>query len=114
MIISTVISLFTMILIGEISFFIEDANPIYWIYSKIILIFGTIFPAEIFGKFLQKIIKYSPVYVTTYGPAKLFVHFKYFDFLKLLGFQFIYILIIYFISLIIYKKGVRNLNVNGG
>lgn len=114
MIISTVISLLTMILIGEISFFIEDANPIYWIYSKIILIFGTIFPAEIFSKFLQKIIKYSPVYVTTYGPAKLFVHFKYFDFLKLLGFQFIYILIIYFISLIIYKKGVRNLNVNGG
>lgn len=29
MILATIISLLTMILIGEISFFIEDANPIY-------------------------------------------------------------------------------------
>lgn len=29
-------------LIGEIPFFIEDANQIYWIYSKIILIFGLV------------------------------------------------------------------------
>lgn len=114
MILATIISLLTMILIGELSFFIEDANPVYWIYSKVILIFGTIFPVELFGKILQKILKYSPIYVTTYGPAKLFVHFKYLDFIKLLGFQIIYILLIYFISLLIYKKGVKKLNVNGG
>ena len=114
MILATIISLLTMILIGELSFFIEDANPVYWIYSKVILIFGTIFPVELFGKILQKILKYSPIYVTTYGPAKLFVHFKYLDFIKLLGFQVLYIGIIYFIALKIYKKGVRKLNVNGG
>lgn len=101
-------------LIGEIPFFIEDANQIYWIYSKIILIFGTIFPIELFGKFIQKLLKYSPVFVTTYGPAKLFVHFNYIDFIKLFGFQILYIEVIYFIALKIYKKGVRKLNVNGG
>lgn len=42
MILATIISLLTMILIGEIPFFIEDANQIYWIYSKIILIFGLV------------------------------------------------------------------------
>lgn len=114
MILATIISLLTMILIGELSFFIEDANPVYWIYSKVILIFGTIFPIELFGKILQKLLKYSPVYVTTYGPAKLFVHFKFLGFIKLLGFQILYIGIIYFIALKIYKKGVRKLNVNGG
>lgn len=114
MILATIISLLTMILIGEISFFIEDANPIYWIYSKVILIFGTIFPIELFGKLIQKLLKYSPVYVLAYGPAKLFVHFNYIDFIKLFGFQILYIGIIYFIAIIIYKKGVRKLNVNGG
>ena len=114
MILATIISLLTMILIGEISFFIEDANPIYWIYSKVILIFGTIFPMELFGKLIQKLLKYSPVYVLAYGPAKLFVHFNYIDFIKLFGFQILYIGIIYFIAIIIYKKGVRKLNVNGG
>lgn len=114
MILATIISLLTMILIGEISFFIEDANPIYWIYSKVILIFGTIFPIELFGKLIQKLLKYSPVYVLAYGPAKLFVHFNYIDFIKLFGFQILYMGIIYFIAIIIYKKGVRKLNVNGG
>lgn len=108
------ISLFTMIIIGEIAFFIEDANPIYWIYSKVVLIFGTIFPLELFSEPVRNILKYSPVYVTTYGPAKLFVHFNYYEFAKLFGFQLVYIFILYLFALFIFKKGVRKLNVFGG
>lgn len=114
MILASFISLLVMIVIGEISFFIEDAMPVYWIYSKVILIFGTIFPIELFPSFLQKILIYSPIYVTTYGPAKLFTSFSYLSLFKLIIFQLIYIAIIYFISILIYKKGVKKLNVNGG
>ena len=104
----------SVIAIGLLSFKIEDSSPVYWLYSKLILIFGTIFPIEYFPKWLQPILNYSPVYVTTYGPARLFVNFNFDAFLNILLFQVIYLILIYLLCLLMYKKGVKNLNVNGG
>ncbi len=111
---SLIINMLLTISVGLLSFFIEDANPFYWVYSKFILIIGTIFPIEFFPKLLQPIIKYSPIYVICYGPAKLFVDFKLDMFLQILVFQIVYIIISFAICHLIYKKGVKRLNVNGG
>ena len=111
---SLIINILLTISVGLLSFFIEDANPFYWVYSKFILIIGTIFPIEFFPKLLQPIIKYSPIYVICYGPAKLFVDFKLDMFLQILIFQIVYIIISFAICHLIYKKGVKRLNVNGG
>ena len=111
---SLVINMLLTISVGLLSFFIEDAYPFYWLYSKFILIIGTIFPIEFFPKLLQPIIKYSPIYVICYGPAKLFVDFKLDMFLQILVFQIVYIIISFAICHLIYKKGVKRLNVNGG
>lgn len=111
---ATVINTLIIIGIGLISFKIEDANPIYWLYSKIILILGTIFPIEFFPEFLQGIIEKSPIYVVTYGPAKLFVDFNYKNAISIIFAQIVYIIIAYGFCMIIYKKGEKKLNVNGG
>ena len=113
-ILALVINMLLIISIGLISFFIEDANPFYWLYSKFILVVGTIFPIEFFPKLLQPIFKFSPIYVVCYGPAKLFVDFKLNLFLQILLFQVIYLIISFVICHLIYKKGVKRLNVNGG
>ena len=111
---STAINTLVVISIGLISFYIEDSNPLYWLYSKTILIFGVLFPIEFFPLFIQKVLRFSPIFVTGYGPAKLFVDFSYSRFFTVLIAQLIYILVAYFVCHIIYKKGVRKLNVNGG
>ncbi len=113
-ILATIISTLIIIFIGLFSFIIEDSNPFYWLYSKFILVLGTIFPIEYFPVFLQPILKLSPIYVVSYGPAKLFVNFSWQEFFIIIIAQFIYIIISYYLCLIVYKKGVRNLNVNGG
>ena len=69
---------------------------------------------EFFPLFIQKVLRFSPIFVTGYGPAKLFVDFSYSRFFTVLIAQLIYILIAYSVCHIIYKKGVRKLNVNGG
>lgn len=112
--IAIVISSLLVIAIGLLSFRIEDSSPIYWLYSKLILIFGTIFPIEYFPKTIQPVLNYSPVYVTTYGPARLFVNFSLDAFLNILLFQVIYLVLAYLLCALMYKKGVKNLNVNGG
>ena len=113
-IIATIISTLFIIFIGLFSFIIEDSNPFYWVYSKIILVVGTIFPIEYFPSVIQPILKFSPIYVTCYGPAKLFVDFSFNSFVSVILAQFIYIFIAYGLCSLIYKKGVKNLNVNGG
>ena len=100
--------------IGLFSFIIEDSTPFYWLYSKIILIFGTLFPVELFPKILQPIIKYSPIIAVSYGPAKLFVNFTINNFIKIFLIQIFYLFIAYTICNLLYKKGVKKLNVNGG
>lgn len=102
------------ITISIISFWIEDSKPFQWIYDKLILVVGTIFPVEMFPKWIQPIIKCTPVFVVTYGPAKLIIDFSMEMFWKILFAQFIYLLIVGFILIILYKTGVKKLNVNGG
>ena len=113
-VLAIVISIFLISAIGLLSFYIEDANPLYWIYSKIILVIGTLFPIEYFPSFLQPIIRYSPIYVVSYGPAKLFVDFSYSTCIEVLLTQILYVGISYLLCLFLYKKGEKKLNVNGG
>ena len=113
-VLATVISTLLITFIGLCSFFIEDANPFYWLYSKLILILGTLFPIEYFPKVIQPILSFSPIYVVSYGPAKLFVDFSVNNFISIIIGQIIYIFIGYLLCSMIYKKGVKKLNVNGG
>lgn len=113
-ILAIIISTLLIIAIGLISFFIEDAGPLYWIYSKIILVLGTLFPIEYFPKIIAKLLNYSPVYVVSYGPAKLFVDFRWTTAGKIILAQLIYIFISYSLCQLIYQKGVKKINVNGG
>ena len=113
-ILATIISILLITSIGLISFFIEDSGPLYWVYSKIILVLGTTFPIEYFPGIVQKILNFSPVYVVSYGPAKLFVDFSWDKAISIILAQVIYIVIAYSICNLIYKRGVKRINVNGG
>ena len=113
-ILATTINSLLVIFIGLFSFVIEDSNPFYWVYSKFILVVGTLFPVEYFPKVVQPIIKASPIFAVSYAPAKLFVDFKIESVLYILSVQVIYIIISYLLCVIMYRKGVKNINVNGG
>lgn len=113
-ILAIIISILLVILIGLFSFIIEDSAPFYWLYSKLMLIFGTLFPIEFFPKNMQVFLNYSPIFASSYGPAKLFVDFNWSNFVIVLIVQILYIIIGYLLCWIVYKKGVKRLNVNGG
>ena len=100
--------------IGLISFVIEDSGPIYWLYSKMILVLGVIFPIEYFPGILGTIIRYSPIYVICYGPAKLFVDFNYSVAAEIIISQIIYLVFAWGLCKLLYMKGVKRLNVTGG
>ena len=55
------------ICISMLSFWIEDAKPFQWLYDKLILVVGTIFPVEIFSAAVQPVLKLTPIYTVCYG-----------------------------------------------
>lgn len=113
-ILSIVITNLIRITISLSSFWTEDSEPFHWIYNKAMLIFGIFFPIEMFPLAIQKVLVYTPVYTTLYGPAKLVLDFSYVTFSKVLIAQIIYVIVVSIICSLIFKKGVKNLNVNGG
>lgn len=113
-ILAIIINILLVTFIGLFSFIIEDSGPFYWLYAKLSLIFGTLFPIEFFPGVIAKILSYSPIYASSYGPAKMFVAFDGGEIWKIIIAQLIYIVISYLLCLVVYRKGVKRLNVNGG
>lgn len=52
--------------------------------------------------------------MVTYGPAKLLINFSLQNFVQILLAQIIYLFVATTLTLILYEKGVKKLNVNGG
>lgn len=102
------------ICIGMLSFWIEDSNPFQWLYDKLILVVGTIFPVEIFPGALQPVLKLTPIYTVCYGPAKLIVDFSVEKYLEILLAQAVYLAVGCAILCWIYERGGKKLYVNGG
>ena len=102
------------IAISIISFWIEDSTPFHWVYDKLILVIGTLFPIEMFPKIIRPILKCTPIFVVTYGPAKLLINFSISFFIQVLIVQIIYLVATIALITILYERGVKKLNVNGG
>ena len=113
-ILAQIIGILISVFIGLFSFYIEDSSPFYWMYSKFIILLGVIFPLEFFPESIQKVLVFTPVYVTAYGPAKLFVDFSMDKFFPIILAQLMYIFIAYGFCMILFGSSVKKLNVNGG
>lgn len=100
--------------ISFLSFWIEDSNPFQWLYDKLLLVVGTIFPIEIFPESLQPVFKLTPIYTVCYGPAKLIVDFSAEKYVEILLAQLLYLAAGSAFMFFIYRKGVKKLYVNGG
>ena len=102
------------ILISISSFWVEDSKPFQNVYNKFILIFGVFFALEMFPNVIQTIIKLTPIYGVSYGPAKLVIDFSSGIFSSVILSQVISLVIVFILIGIVYGRGVKKLNVNGG
>lgn len=97
------------------SFWIEENSAFFWIYSKLIFTLGgMLIPIELFPDWLQTIARYLPFAYVTYVPARLAVDFSIEGFFSQFSIQLLYLGIFFGLSMFLYRKGAKNLNVNGG
>lgn len=110
-----IIHFFIYITLALTSFWFEENTAFFWIYSKLIFTLGgMLMPIELFPNWLQNISKYMPFAYVTYVPAKLAVNFSFVSFLRQFSIQLLYLGVFFALAMTLYKKGAKNLNVNGG
>jgi ABC-2 type transport system permease protein len=103
------------VLIGLAAFWIEEVNPVYWIYNKLIFTVGGLFlPLELFPEGLQRAVRWLPFQLITYAPARAFVKFEPAFVLQTLGAQGLYLLAMLAAILLVWRAAQRRLVVHGG
>jgi len=112
-IIAIIIQILLQIMIGLIAFFTEENKAFYLILSKMQLLL-VLTPIELYPNLVQKFFFCLPVTYSIYVPSKLLVHFNLANGAKLLFLELLSLIVLIGIVAILYKKGVKRINVNGG
>jgi ABC-2 type transport system permease protein len=106
---------FISIIIGLMAFWIEDTTALRWIYEKGQLIFGgVIVPIALFPDSLQIIANILPFSQLYYGAARLMINFEMNLFWQFLAIQIIWISLFALMATYLFKKGIKNVSINGG
>lgn len=109
------INFFIFLCLALTSFWFEENTAFFWIYSKLVFTLGgMLIPLELFPQWLQRLSHYLPFAYVTYVPARLAVDFSFGEMARKLPVQALYLGIFFLLAMVLYRKGVRNLNVNGG
>lgn len=111
---ATLLSLILYSIIGLLSFWIEDINPIFWVVDKTIMILGgSYLPISLFPAFMYKIALYSP-----FGATQFITHTVYStwqsNWYLLIGMQIFWSLVLSSLMFIIYMKAREQVAINGG
>lgn len=97
------------------AFWVEDNGPYFWIYSKINFVLGGLFiPVEVYPGFLRAAARVLPFRHIFGSAARLLVRFDPNLFLRTVGLQACWSMAILGLVVLVYRLGVRKLNVNGG
>lgn len=105
---------FSLTAIGLTAFRLEDNSAVYLIFQKLVFMLGAFLPVEFLPAWLQGIAKALPFPYVAWGPAKLFVGFSWSLFLQVLPMQLLWTAVMAGLSLLMYRNGMRNLQMNGG
>ena len=114
LLLSFIISFELFAIIGFMSFWIEDVNPIKWITDKSIMILGgAYFPVALFPDILKKISLYSPMGASQFVSYSAYTNWINI-YLKMFAIQIFWILILGYILYLIEKRAFLKFSVNGG
>ena len=113
MMFSIILNILLEVIIGLSAFYMEENRSIALVIQKMqfLLVFV---PIEFYDGIFQKILACLPITYSIYPPGKLLVHPDLGLGIKLISMQIIVLLLSIFTVAIMYKKGVKKINVNGG
>lgn len=100
---------------GIAAFWVERATVFVWVLNTVMLVLGGgLIPLDTWPDSLKPLADYTPFSAIFYYPAKLFIHFNFDLFIRFLLNQLLWTFLLGFLLLLVYRKAVKRLDVNGG
>jgi ABC-2 type transport system permease protein len=114
LILGCVLSLLLSTLVGLSAFWIEDANPVFWIIDKSVMILGgSYLPIALFPPLMYKLSIYSP-----FGAIYFITHSVYpswrTEWPLLIAIQICWIIVMALVTYIVFQSVKKKVSVNGG
>jgi ABC-2 type transport system permease protein len=101
--------------IGLFAFWFEDTYAFFWIYQKLTFTLGGLFlPLSLFPSLLRRFAGWLPFSAIAYAPARLVAGFDAATAAGTLLTQAIWLFVLGGLVMLIYRGGIRRLNINGG
>lgn len=109
-----ILSLFLYTIVGLLSFWIEDINPVFWIVDKAVMMLGgSYLPVALFPAFMFKIALWSP-----FGASQFITHTVYetwrTNWYQLVGIQLFWIVLLGLVVYFMFESAKKKVSVNGG
>jgi ABC-2 type transport system permease protein len=112
---SLVLNTLWHIALGLLAFWFEEVTPFYWILQKAIFVLGGMFfPLDFMPDWLQAAAKALPFAFSAYWPGRVMVDFSPDAFFTALAGQAAYIALLGGVTLLLFSRGKRRLQVQGG
>ncbi|MDX1357357.1 MAG: ABC-2 family transporter protein [Clostridia bacterium] len=111
---SITMNFFIYMSLGLLAFYFEESSPFYFIYQKLLFVFGMLLPIEFLPLWAQGILKYLPFSLITWAPAKMVVDFSMEHALHAIPLQAVWCCGAILLALFVFSRGVRKVNVHGG
>lgn len=113
-ILGILLNFFMDAVIGMSSFWTEDNSAFYWIAQKLSFMMGLFLPLEFLPGVIREIALFLPFSYIAYAPARLLTSFSMNEFWNIVPVQMFYTALFAVLSALVYSRGVKKLNVNGG
>lgn len=109
------INFMVRMLVSLCAFWVEEIQGLIFVYDKLIFtIGGMLLPLELFSQPIREICRWLPFQAMIYFPVKTVIHFDAASMLWMLGIQGIWGMLFAVALVLVYRRGVTKLNVNGG
>ena len=103
------------LIIALLAFILEDSSFVRLLINKLYFIFGWVFfPVDIYPVWMQSISKFMPFQYYVYWPAKFFTTWDLSFLWSYLPYQILRLVLLVLIVKLIYRKMLRNVEINGG
>jgi ABC-2 type transport system permease protein len=101
--------------IGLLAFWFEDTYAFFWIYQKLTFTLGGLFlPLALFPATLRAVASRLPFSAITYAPARLSAGFDVRLAVGTFATQLGWLAVLGCLAALVYRRGVRRVNINGG
>jgi ABC-2 type transport system permease protein len=110
-----IVGIFFLMIIGLSAFWLTEVTPFFWIWEKFLFMLGGLMlPLAVYPEWIQKIASFTPFPSILGERSALAISFTSQSVLSVALSLFIWGIIGFFFLLMIYRKGLKILNIKGG